>query len=102
MHGLHCTSAHQPHASAAAACTSTCCLRCCCPLRRRPQVRQTAVSLCGSTILAACQDGSVHRWERQAPGGREDGQGGSEGGSEGGDEEAVEDEGEDVDEDMDE
>ncbi|KXZ50387.1 hypothetical protein GPECTOR_16g560 [Gonium pectorale] len=29
-------------------------------------VRQTAVSWDGSTILAACEDGSLHRWDRDA------------------------------------
>lgn len=60
------------------------------------------MSWCGSTILAACQDGSVHRWERRAPGSREDGQGGSEGGSEQGDEEDDQAVSADEDEDMDE
>ena len=28
-----------------------------------PQVRQTAVSYDGSTVLAACEDGTIHRWD---------------------------------------
>lgn len=27
------------------------------------QVRQTAVSYDGSTVLAACEDGTIHRWD---------------------------------------